>query len=207
MEMKHLVWTCILMTLVWIGCADEEKPVTHTSTEETPASHDEHDHDHDGHDHSTHEHDMSGEVGELLEIEPLVPDSVDAYAKSIQQQLAGVQRIEVDVTNMALDAGGPGIWKRLDVYKLDGGIVQIEVVPVQGELTETFFYKNWQLVHAFIDINGLNNSVLDESNSALRYYFSQEESIMPSVENMGIPSDEQIRQKGNTVLNVAVNSK
>lgn len=205
--MKHLVWTCILMTLVWIGCADEEKPITQTTVEETHTSHDEHDHDHDGHDHSTHEHDMSGEMGELLEIEPLVPDSVDAYAKSIQQQLAGVQRIEVDVTNMALDAGGPGIWKRLDVYKLDDKIVQIEVVPLQGELTETFFYKNWQLVHAFIDINGLNNSVLDESNSALRYYFSQEESIMPSVENMGIPSDEQIRQKGNTVLNVAVNSK
>lgn len=210
-------WSLVLVIAVLaIGCDQQEKtvdiqaPTTNTPTQNEPLDNAHTGHDHDGHDHSDHDgHDHSSDVsGEPLDdVYELKPGPVDDYAKQIQTKLAGVQRIEVDVTDQALDAGGPGIWKRLDVYKIDDKIVQIEVVPIQGELTETFFYKDWLLVHAFIDMNGLNNSVLDESETALRYYFSQEESIMPSVGDMGIPTDEQIRQKGNTVLNVAVNSK
>lgn len=204
----------VAAAILGVGCGNDSTSETETTpvTTQQPDvvandDHEGHDHsDHAGHDHHDHQHDVvPGE--KVFKHEVLKPETVDVYVKEIQTKLSGVQRIEVDVTGLALDAGGPNIWKRLDVYKLDGKIVQIEVVPVLGELTETFFYKDWQLVHAYIDMNGLNNSVLDESETALRYYFNQQESIIPSVGDMGIPTDEQIRQKGNTVLNVAINSK
>lgn len=211
--MRSYLCIAIVLAVFAAGCNSQEQTKEQTPTvspvkPNNVPDNDHAGHDHAGHDHSGHDHAEATNNGEVLvDIRKLEPDTVDVYVKQIQQSLAGVQRIEIDVTNRTLDAGGPGIWKRLDVYKLNDKIVQIEVVPVQGALTETFFYKNWQLVHAFIDLNGMNSSVLDPSETALRYYFNQEESMMPSAGEMGIPTDVQIRQKGNTVLNVAVNTK
>lgn len=202
------------------ACGNEtEKPAENKSETSQPTANT-HDHDHAGHDHS-HDHtapdteeDYTTNEGtgyspkpkwEVFEELNLV--KTDNYAKALQERLKDVEPQTIDVRNRVLDAGGMGIWSRMDVYRLDDKIVQIEVIPIQGTITETFFYENWELVHVFVDPDGANGTILEEEPNALKYYYSRDESVAPRVNNMGIPSADQIRAKGNTVLNVAVNTK
>lgn len=188
-----------------------DQPATQDVVKTNADDHDHDGHNHDGHNHDGHDHahDASSEVpeGTMPVIEKLDPDGVKQYALDIQQKLATVKPQSIDVSQTALDAGGVGMWNRMDVYRLDDKIVQIEVLPVQGTITETFFYKNWELVMAYVDPNGRTRSILDDDPNALKYYYNRDEFAMPSVEGMGLPTGEQIRRKGQMVMNVAVNTK
>jgi hypothetical protein len=122
--------------------------------------------------------------------------TTDAYVRQVENRLDQLNRKEVTLDASDVAKVTDEKWTKLHSYADGDKVVRLKVYPASGAKTEEFYYRDGQLVFAFIEPAGAGLKGHDANAKGSKYYFDGGQLIAVVENGTMAPMNEQASTMG-----------
>lgn len=97
--------------------------------------------------------------------------AIDSYVRHVEDKLERLTRKEVTLDANAVAKVTDEKWAKLHTYADGDKVERLKVYPATGSKTEEFYYRDGQLVFAFIKPSGAGKHGHETDAKGTKYYF------------------------------------
>ena len=122
--------------------------------------------------------------------------ATDTYVRQVEDKLDQLTRKEATLHATEVGKVTDEKWAKLHTYAEGDKVLRLKVYPVAGPKTEEFYYRDGQLVFAFVEPAGAAKHGHERDAKGTKYYFDNGQPIAVVEDGTTAPMNEQARTMG-----------